>query len=96
MDLYHTSKFLESNTFVFNDESSIEKFENKFLMLDIETGKFFEINKTAKEIIDQIINKKSYFDMMKYFQNKYHNFNKDDLNSFLSKLLSMKIIKLDD
>ncbi len=73
----------------------IQEFKNESIILNIETGKYFEINNTGKIIIS-LIKKNQYTEeaLIKEFKKKYDSDETvKDIKNFIERLLHLKILE---
>ena len=88
-------KFTEHTNFTIKDKVLIQDFENESIILNIETGKYFEINELGKIIISLIkANECSINKIVHELKSQYNHEDIDkDVRDFIKRLLDLKILE---
>ena len=78
------------------DNVLVQNFDNESIILNIETGKYFEINNVGKRILS-LIKQKEYSKRTLVTELKKHYDSKeldDDVNEFLNRLQDLQILEV--
>ena len=78
----------------FNPKVIIEKVDNGYLILNMETNMFFETNEIGKNIINLLKENDSFSSILDKLQ-EYKNFSKSEFYNFAEELIEKKILILD-
>ena len=85
----------EKSKLMLKDKILIQDFENESIILNIETGKYFEINDIGKKIISLIkLNEFSTNALVEELKNQYDDEDiEKDVKDFIKRLLDFKILE---
>lgn len=96
MDQSHTISFDKNTSFAIMKNVVLKEIDNNIVLLNTESGTFFETNKTGKEIFSLIGANKKYIDIVTSLKSKFSGFNEQDLDDYLQLLLQKELIFLNE
>ena len=96
MDQSRTISFDKNTSFAIMKNVILKEIDNNIVLLNTESGTFFETNKTGKEIFNLIGANKKYIDIVTSLKSKFSGFNEQDLDDYLQLLLQKELIFLNE
>lgn len=80
--------------FKIKSEVIIERLENSWILLNIKDGKFYELNDSAKFIVDILKEEPTFKEIEKKVAKSFLNSSFEDIDSFLKELLKLGFMEI--